>query len=375
MTIYYDVSAAVHAHPGLGRYAESLGRALLGEHGKAISFFYYADPAIQSLSGLDQVPRRVVTAGRKRWRLQVGLGQLLSTPFDRLLPDAKLYHATEHLLMPLRDIPTVLTVHDLLFRLFPRYHKIQNYIYLNLAVPIFCRRADAIIAVSEHTKGDLVKYYHVNPHKVTVIYEAAAPRFVPQPGQKIAAVRARYGLPERYLMTLCAIEPRKNHAGFLRAFECLCRDDPDLYWVIGGRKAWLYEQFFAELERSPARDRVILPGYIEDEDLPAAYGGALAFVFPSFGEGFGLPLLEAMGCGTPVISSDATSLPEVGGNAARYFDPHDVKEMAGITRQVLADPGLRTDMRETGLAQAARFSWPRAAEETWSLYQRVLHAE
>ena len=171
---------------------------------------------------------------------------------------------------------------------------------------------------------------------MTVIYEAAAPRFVPQPEPQGRQVRARYGLPERYLITVCAIEPRKNHAGFLRAFEVLCRDDPDLHWVIVGRKGWLYEGFFAALERSPARERVILPGYIEDEDLAAVYAGALAFVFPSFGEGFGLPPLEAMGCGTPVVSSDAFSLPEVGGDAARYFDPHETEQMV---EHPAPDPG------------------------------------
>ena len=139
-----------------------------------------------------------------------------------------------------------------------------------------------------------------------------------------------------------------------------------------GSKGWLYEGFFAALERSPARERVILPGYIEDEDLAAVYAGALAFVFPSFGEGFGLPPLEAMSCGVPVISSDAFSLPEVGGDAARYFDPHDTEQMILATRAVLADAALRAEMRRRGLAQAARFSWQKAAQETWALYQSLI---
>jgi glycosyltransferase involved in cell wall biosynthesis len=375
MTIYYDIAATVHRHPGLGRYADSLVRALLEAHAGALSLFTYGDDRIQLPPGLEDVPCRKVVAGRKAWRMRVWLGQLLRQRFDHLLPGARLYHATEHLLMPLQGIPTVLTVHDLLFRHFPRYHKAQNYIYLNLAVPLYCRRADAIIAVSEHTKRDLVQDYSVPPDKVTVIYEAAAPHFAPQSAATIEAVRARYGLPARYLMTLCAIEPRKNHAGYLRAFEQLCREDPDLHWLIGGGKGWLYEGFFAALERSPARARVILPGYVADEDLPAVYGGALAFVFPSYGEGFGLGPLEAMACGTPVVSSNATSLPEVGGEAARYFDPHDVSEMVKVTRTVVSDPELRAEMREKGLVQASQFSWQRAAAETWALYERVMEVQ
>ncbi|MBN1640114.1 MAG: glycosyltransferase family 4 protein [Anaerolineae bacterium] len=374
MTIYYDIAAAVHRHPGLGRYAASLGAALLREHGDAMSLFYYGGGGDGPPPELAHAPQRTVRAGRKRWRMRVWAGQLVGARYDDLLPGARLYHATEHLLMPLRTIPTVLTVHDLLFRHYPRYHKLQNYVYLNLAVPLFCRRADAVIAVSEHTKQDLVRSYGLAPGKVTVIYEAADPRFCVPSSQAIEAARARYGLPARYLMTLCAIEPRKNHAGFLRAFECLCRDDRDLYWLVGGRTGWLYEGFFAALERSPVRDRVLMPGYIADEDLAAVYAGALAFVFPSFGEGFGLPVLEAMACGTPVVSSDATSLPEVGGDAARYFAPGDVDQMCVQTRQVIDDPALRAEMRRRGLERANRFSWQRAAHETWSLYEITMSA-
>jgi glycosyltransferase involved in cell wall biosynthesis len=372
MTIYYDVSAVVHAYAGIGRYADSLGRALLQAHGESMSLFYYGPAGIQPPRGLEDVPRQVVTAGRKPWRMRVWLNQLLRRPMDDLLPGAQLYHATEHLLLSLRHVPSVLTVHDLIFRLFPRYHKLQNYVYLNLAVPLFCRRAQAIVAVSERTKQDLVRLYKLPPDKVTVIYEAAAPRFVPQPPEKVEQVRARYGLPERYLITVCAIEPRKNHKGFLEAFEVLSRDDPGLRWVIVGSKGWLYEGFFAALERSPARHAVILPGYIEDEDLAAVYAGALACVFPSFGEGFGLPPLEAMGCGTPVASSDAFSLPEVGGDAVRYFDPREPQQMVEVLRPILSDPDLRAEMRQRGLAQAARFSWQKAAEQTWALYQTLL---
>jgi glycosyltransferase involved in cell wall biosynthesis len=372
VTIYYDIAAVVHRHAGLGRYAHALAQALLQEHGEALSLFYYGGASDRPPEDLGGVPLRTVVAGRKPWRLRVWLGQLLRQRFNRLLPDATLYHATEHLLMPLPGIPTVMTVHDILYKLFPRYHKLQNYVFLNLAMPLFCRRADAIIAVSQATKRDLVKYWRVPQEKITVVYEAAAPCFIPQGDEAIAAARARYHLPERYLMTLCTIEPRKNHAGFLRALEQLCRDDPNLYWVIGGSKGWLYEGFFAELERSAARERVILPGYVAEEHLPAVYAGALAFVFPSFGEGFGLEPLEAMACGTPVISSNATSLPEVGGDAASYFCPGDVDEMVEVTRPVLSDAGLRAEMRARGLAHAATFSWRRAARETWGVYQRLL---
>ena len=281
MTIYYDISAAVHARSGLGRYAESLARALVEQHRERFTFFCNVDPTVRPLLGLDSVPRRTVRAGYKSWRLQIWIRQLFRWRCNHLLPGAELYHATEHLLMPLSGVPTVLTIHDVIYKLFPHYHKPLNYLFLNYAVPLFCRRADAVIAVSERTKQDLVEHFHIDPQKVRVIHEAAAERFKPQAKETVAAVRAHYHLPERYLLTTCVIEPKKNHIGFLRAFERLCKEDGDLYWVIVGEPGWLYSGFFSALENSPARDNILLPGYIQDRDLPAVYDGAQAFVFPS----------------------------------------------------------------------------------------------
>jgi len=372
VTIYLDVSAAVHSRAGLGRYAESLARHLIAQDPTGYALFFNRDAGIQPLQGLDGVPRRTVRAGYKPWRMAVLLGQWARIGFNRLLPGASLFHATEHLLMPLRGVPAVLTVHDLIFRRYPQYHKRLNYWYLNLAMPLYVRRADAIITISESSRRDLVAAYGVPPEKVTVVYEAAAPHFVPQPAAEMARVRARYGLPERFLLTVGTIEPRKNLSRLLSAFEVAARQGVVDAWVVAGRPGWLYDDFFARLEASPARDRVMLPGYVSDADLPALNAAATAAVLPSLYEGFGLPVLEAMGCGAPVVCSDAASLPELGGDAARYFDPADEEAMAAVLVAVLADAGLRNAMRQRGLRQAARFSWQRAAQETRLVYQGLL---
>jgi glycosyltransferase involved in cell wall biosynthesis len=372
VTIYLDVSAAAHSRAGLGRYAESLARHLVaGEPGR-YALFYNRDRSIHPLDGLDGVPARTVRAGYKPWSMAVLLGQAMRVGFDRLLPGATLFHATEHLLMPLRGVPTVLTVHDLIFRRFPQYHKRLNYWYLNLAMPLYARRADAVIAVSRCSRQDLVAAYGVPPEKVTVVYEAAAPQFVPQSAANISRVRAKYGLPERFLLTVGTIEPRKNLSRLLAAFETVARRGLVDGWVVAGRPGWLYDDFFARLEGSPAGDKVILPGYVPDADLPALNAAATAAVLPSLYEGFGLPVLEAMGCGSPVVCSDAASLPELGGDAARYFDPEDVEGMAAALAKVLADEDLRGAMRRRGLEQAARFSWQRAAQETRVVYERLM---
>jgi glycosyltransferase involved in cell wall biosynthesis len=370
--IYLDVSAAVHRRAGLGRYAESLARALVEQFPGRFALFCNRGAGWQPLAGLEHVPRRSVAVGYKPWRMAVYLGQLAGVGFDRLLPGAALFHATEHLLPPFRHVPTVLTVHDLIYHLFPEHHKPLNYYYLNLTMPLYCRRADAIIAVSQSTRSDLIAHYGINPGKVSVVYEAAAPHFRPASAQHVTRVRAEYGLPERFLLHVGTLEPRKNLSRLIDAFCVLRRDVPDARLVLVGAKGWLYEGFFRRLEALGLQDSVQLLGYVPDADLPAVYSAATVCVLPSVYEGFGLPVLEAMACGVPVACSRAASLPEVGGEAVRYFDPLDSDDMAAALRDVWQDEELRHEMAQQGLAQAARFSWSRAAVETLAIYSRLL---
>ncbi|MGC8839105.1 MAG: glycosyltransferase family 4 protein [Anaerolineae bacterium] len=371
MPIYVDVSAAVHGKAGLGRYAGSLVQALVEARPGAFALFYNGKAPADALNRLPRVPLRTVRAGYKPWRMAVWWGQVLRVPFNRLVPDATLYHATEHLLMPLRDVPTVLTVHDLIFHLFPEYHKPLNYWYLRWTMPLYVRRADAVIAVSEATRQDLLRLYGVPPEKVRVVYEAAAPHFRPAPPEEVARVRSRYGLPPRFLLTVGTIEPRKN---LPRLFQALARlggaERPPL--VVAGGRGWLYEETFRTVERLGLEDQVAFLGHVPEEDLPALYTAADLFVLPSLYEGFGLPVLEAMSCGTPVVCSRAASLREVAGDAACYMDPHDPEAMARTLREAWEDADLRATLRARGLARAASFSWRRAAEETLALYDALL---
>ncbi len=374
MSIYVDISAAVHRRAGLGRYAESLVNALAPLLGDRLALFYNREHGVEPLVGLDSLTAATVSLGYKPWRMAIGLGQMMHAPFNRYLPAAELYHATEHLLMPLRGVPTVLTVHDLIFRQTPEHHKQLNRWYLSWTMPLFCRRADHIIAVSETTRRDLMSAYQLPPEKISVIYEAADPRFSVQPPDIQAQARAAYGLPEKYLLYLGTLEPRKNLERLLAAWAPLYQsgDCPPL--VIAGKRGWLSEGFFSALEASPAREGVLLTGYIPDEDLPALYAAATAFIWPSLYEGFGLPPLEAMACGSPVICSNASSMPEVVADAALLFDPENVDELRECLRTVVRDDALRGDMRERGLARAATFSWSRTAHETLRVYKGLLQS-
>jgi glycosyltransferase involved in cell wall biosynthesis len=372
IVIYIDVSSAVHAKAGIGRYAESLARALVEQQPGRIALFYNRGRDTRTPAGLELVPAQTVRAGYKPWRMAVWVGHLVGLGFNRLVPGAQLFHATEHLLPPLRGVPTVLTVHDMIFRLFPEHQRRLNYWYLNATMPLYCRRADAIITVSESSKRDIVAHYGLDPAKVTVIYEAASPEFAPGPPAAVEEARRRYGLPERFLIHVGTIEPRKNLSRLVEALQRLRDRGLAVPLVVVGGKGWLYDDFFRRLEALEVRDAVHFPGYVPAADLPLLYSAATAAVTPSVYEGFGLPVLEAMACGTPVLSSNAASLPEMGGAAARYFDPYDVEAMAEAIGTVWTDGELRSEMRRQGLQQAARFSWERAARETLAVYARLL---
>ncbi len=370
--IYVDVSAAVHSRAGLGRYSERLARTLHEAYPGRIALFHNLGREGHLPASLLGIPRRSVRIGYKPWRSTVLFAHLLFLGFNKMVPDARLFHSTEHLLMPLRGVPTVLTVHDLIYKLYPEYHKRLNYWYLNLAMPVFCRRARAIIAVSEATRRDIVKYYGVEPSKIHVVYEAAAEQFAPPKPEEVARVRQKYDLPVRFLIHLSTVEPRKNLQRLLDAVQLLRMEDRGLKLVLVGSKGWLYEEFFARIQADGLQEVVRALGWVPDADLPAVIGAADLAVQPSLYEGFGLPILEHMACGQVVAASNAGSHPEIGGDAAAYFDPADVREMAVVIRRLLSDEDERRQRRGAGLAQAAHFSWQRAARETMGVYEKVL---
>ena len=367
MSLTIDISAGVNVPAGLGRYARSLVEAMLPYENPAL-FYNHIPGRTQPIEAFSHLKTHRVKLGYKPWRMAVWMGHLAHIPFNRLVPDTDLFHATEHLLMPLYGIKTVMTVHDLIFKLYPEHHKRLNYWFLNAAMPLFVRRADAIIAISEATKRDLISAYGTPAEKIHVIYEAAASHFQPQSGSQIEMVRKHYHLPEKFILVVGTIEPRKNYSRLLDAIVTLRKAFPDLYLVVVGSKGWLYEPFLQHIEKLDAQEWVIFPGFMPDEDLPAVYAASTLTAMPSLYEGFGLPILEAMASGVPVASSHAASLPELGGDAAEYFDPLHVESIIDTLHKLLIDADKRFSMREAGFQQAAKFSWDHAARETGAVY-------
>jgi glycosyltransferase involved in cell wall biosynthesis len=265
---------------------------------------------------------------------------------------------------------SVITVHDLAFLLYPHFltkESARYYGHIDQAV----RWTDHIIAVSESTKRDTMQHLGVPEDKITVVYEAANPLFRPVDGDEAREeVRNRHGVEGPFILFVSTIEPRKNVPTLLRAvwqlLECY---KEDVRLVLAGGKGWLFQDAFAVVEELNLDSRVHFVGRVSSEDLLNLYNAAEMLAHPAFYEGFGLPPLEAMACGLPVVVANVASLPEVVGDAGLLIDPHDADELTVAMWRILNDTSLREEMQRKGLRQAERFSWQRAARETLEIYQ------
>ena len=270
---------------------------------------------------------------------------------------------------------SVITIHDLAFLLYPHFQTKESARYYG-QIDQAVQRADHIIAVSETTKNDTCRLLGVSESKVTVIYEAAHPGLRPIDREvALQHVRARFDVPPDYILFVSTIEPRKNVAGLLRAYRRL-RDDYKISHdlVLAGARGWLSDEVYALVDELDLSAHCRFLGPVTSDDLVYLYNAATCLVHPAFYEGFGLPPLEALACGTPVIVSNVGSLPEVVGDAALLVDPNDTDALAVALRRILTDPDLRVALRSKGLVRAARFSWRRAAEETMAVYRQVAEA-
>jgi glycosyltransferase involved in cell wall biosynthesis len=268
----------------------------------------------------------------------------------------------------------VVTIHDLTFFLLPERYPATRRLYFQVMTRLSARVADAIIVPSEAVRGDVMRLLRLPAERLFVIPEAAGPAFHPQDAVAIEAVRRRYGLEGPFLLSVGSLEPGKNRERLLQAFARLQARGLKHTLVVAGQRAWRYEGEAPLARRLGLADSVRFLGHVPQADLPALYSAADLFVFPSLYEGFGLPALEAMACGTPVVASNVSALPEVVGDAALQVSPLDVEALAGAIEGLLRDDRLRADLRERGLERAAQFSWEKAARQTAEVYHRVVEA-
>jgi len=276
---------------------------------------------------------------------------------------------------PFSPCPVVVSIHDLSFEHLPQTFKWRSRKQLRITVRRSARQAAQVIALSEHARNDLIATYGLQPEKVRVVPLAAPAHFAPVTDEEeIQRVRQTYGIKGDYILSVGAIQPRKNLGRLVAAYARLRGVGPRgklPQLVLVGKCAWLYDDTLRTIKELEVSEAVILTGYVPESDLPALYSGALCFVYPSYFEGFGLPPLEAMKCGAPVIVGNQTSLPEVVGDAGIMFDPFDVDDMAAKIEEVISDSNLRANLRVKGLNRAKLFDWRETARQTLAIYEQA----
>lgn len=371
MRIGIDVGPLTRAKTGVGQYTHALLHQLLRLGGDMEFLGLSSGLGAMDAAALEGLARhrhlRVPTrALYQTWSL-LGWPQA-----DRLLGGVDLYHATNYFLPPVAKARRVVTIYDLAFLRVPELCSPKIVGPFSRGVQRFAREADAVLVCSEATRRDVVELLGVPEDNVAVAYGAVDDDFAPVPRATAAqALAERYGLDTPFLLFVSTIEPRKNVLGLLRAFARVAKEFPHPLVLVGGT-GWNSEGVDALIAELGLEQRVRRMGYLPDrKDLPLFYSAADAFVFPSFYEGFGLPVLEAMTCGCPVITSELTSLPEVAGDAALYADPHDPESIAAAIRTVLNDEARRATLAAQGRIQAGRFSWESCARVTLDAYRRL----
>lgn len=296
-------------------------------------------------------------------------------PVETFTGRVNLFHATDFVLPPtLPGTRTLLTVHDLSFVRVPETASPRLKKYLDVVVPRSVAAADHILADSQATKDDLVSLYHVLPDKITVLLSGVDARFerVDDP-HSLQAVRAKYRLGDLpYIFAVGTVQPRKNYVRLIRALAALRADGRDIGLVIAGGRGWLDDPIYSAIRGNGLAQYVQLIGFADDEDLPTLYSGATITAFPSLYEGFGLPILESMACGTPVVTANVSSLPEVAGDAALMVDPTSIEALTDALRRLLDDDALRQQLVSAGSARARQFTWDKAAQNLNSVYSELI---
>ncbi len=276
------------------------------------------------------------------------------------------------------NVPLVASVHDVSYLEHPQYFTRFRATQLRITVKRTVEAAARVLTPSEFSRNAILRHYSIDERKVVVIPNAASPVFRPVERQVASAmVERKFGIGWPFVLMVGDLQPRKNHLGLLRAFEALLEARPQIrqHLVFVGKETWSSKELHRMVKKSRAADRVHFTGFVDDEDLVHLYGACDLFVFPSFYEGFGLPILEAMACGRAVSCSNVSAMPEVADGAAILFDPHSVKEMMRAMADVLLDPELRARMERLGIQRAAQFSWEQAARRTLEVYYEVAGAE
>lgn len=376
MTIRLAVNAVSLLSPrtGIGQYLYNLMKQIEAHEDIEPCYFYghgwdraLRQVPVPQIQGIKRVIRRLVPRAHmvSRFLTQMAFSQKKRRQFD-------VYH--EPNFVPYRfDGPTVITVHDLSYIRFPDTHPRVRVDFMTRFMPRALERADMILVDSQFVKQEVVEVFGVLPQKIAVTHLGVSGLFRPMSESETRQSCAKYGLNHRkYLLTVGTLEPRKNLIQVLRAYQSLPQRVQKQYpLIIVGMKGWLYATIEQEMAPLIGNGRVRLLGYVSDEELVQIYASATALLYPSIYEGFGLPPLEGMASGVPVITSNQSSIPEVVGDAAIMVDPHDVDALKEAVMMVIEDTEKAGQLRDLGIERAKEFSWERCARDTVAVYKRI----
>jgi glycosyltransferase involved in cell wall biosynthesis len=357
---------AGYRRAGIHQYIAQILRHLPWEEGEpTYVVFTQQKYLLADMLGITAVSSRLPTESRL---LRIFWEQIV-WPWQAWRRGLKLLHSMAFVAPLWAPCPTVITVYDLSFLHFPERFPYLQRLYLSSQTSRSCRRAKRIITISKSSRQDVHCFFGVPLSQIDVVIPGVDSAYRPLPNKEVAAFRAKQGI-ERFVLHVGTLQPRKNIPVLIEAFAQL--PDPELKLVLVGGKGWLYDNIFRQVQSLGLAERVIFSGYVPDEALPLWYNAAELFVFPSVYEGFGMPVVEAMACGTPVIAANSSSIPEVVGEVGLLFDPNDVKTLVKQMTAVLSNSDLHDKLRQKGLQHAQTFSWERAGRETAVVYHRAM---
>ncbi len=372
MRIAFDGTTLTPGRTGVGYYTEHLLHHLAREvEATGDQLVVVSNQPIDTTHPL---PRHVTVHDRRRFPLRIAWMQMLA---GRVLDDvrADVAHFTNGMVPLGTGAARVVTIHDMSLKLYPECHPLRRRVINRPLISVAARVADAVVAVSNSARDDLLRFHNIPADRVSVVHEAAGPDFRPIRDRVMRArIRLRYGLPERFVLYVGAIEPRKNLPRLVEAFAQARRQGIAHELVCVGPYGWSSRDLYDYVDRLGLRRVVHFTGYVPAEDLPVIYSLSEFFVFPSIYEGFGLPVIEAMACGTPVITSNTSSLLEIAADAAETTDPHDGEALAAALVRLATSVDRRRELAALGVERARQFSWTRTAKEMLALYHRVAGA-
>lgn len=370
-TVAIDYTPAYEQGAGIGRYVRELVAALAQQDQQTPYRLFVAGARPGSLPA-PPAPNFSWRSTRLSplWLARIWHRLHAPLPVESFTGSINIYHATDFVLPPTTaKTHTIVQVHDLSFVRVPEAAAPNLKAYLDRVVPNSVRRADQVLADSQATKEDLIEFYKLSSDKITVLHGGVDERFQPASEAVVLAVRQKYHLSDfRYIFSVGTVQPRKNYGRLIEALAYLRSRQHDVHLVIAGGRGWLEDPIYRMIETTKMQAFVHFIGFADDADLPALYSGADCLAFPSLYEGFGFPVLEAMACGTPVMTSNVSSLPEVAGDAALTVDPYDLDAICNALEQLLNNNELRQMLIARGFTQAQRFTWTASAAKLQQIY-------